>query len=185
MTIKTTFCFLVLALLSACGGGSTAPHAPASSLSYQDPTATGYRLLRNAASTPTHLVLDLVGPSGATAKGVALFLEADPARATWVHPTGATGTVVAPGAVFPLGAAPQMLKDRVEGGVLQVGLFQKGGAATVLGSAPILTLALDLKASASVGTVLLSVPTGKQPQVLNADGTLTSLTISLGTLSAQ
>jgi hypothetical protein len=182
------FCALSLALLSACGGGGDKPVDPASyatTLSYQNPDSTGFRLVKNAtASSTSRLVLDLVGPSGTQAKGVALFLVTDGAKAAWVHPTGAAGSCVAPGSVFPLGAAPQLKADKVEGAQVQVGLFQKGGSAVTLTDASLLSLGLNLK-GATVAKGAVSLGSGKQAMVLNGDGTLSPITISLGTLSAQ
>jgi hypothetical protein len=200
MTMKTITCILgtlSLVLLSACGGGGGATPTPtptptpdpvtyATTLAYQDPAASGFRLVKNASSTNTRLVLDLVGPSGTQAKGVAFFLATDAAKVTWVHPTNIAGSHVVAGTVFPLGTSPQLLKDKVQGGQLQVGLFQKGGTATTLGSAALLTLALDLNGAAvAKGAVDLGPQSGKQAVVLNADGTQSTITISVGTLSAQ
>lgn len=176
---------LSLALLSACGGGGGGPAGPsaASALSYANPTATtGYRLVQNAATTPTHLVLDLVGPAGTQTKGVAVFLAVDTTRATW-SPAG--GPYVSAGSVIPLGAAPQMLAAKVQLGALQVGLFQKGGAATTLTSAPIFTVALDLASGATTGAVTLVPQTGRTCQSLGADGTLAPITVNVGTLAAR
>jgi len=131
-------------------------------------------------------VLELMGPSGTQGKGVAFFLTADTTKVNWVHPTGATGSHVAAGTVFPLGNAPKLSVDKVTGNQLQVGLFQKGGTATTLGSAPILSLALDLKsATIAKGTVSLASQSGKQAVLLAADGTLSPITISIGSLNAQ
>ena len=193
MNIKTTlFGTILLASLAACGGGGDItvggdPKAPpATALAYQDPAATGFRLVRSATSSGTHLVLDLKGPAGTQGKGVAFFLKADAAKVTWVHPTGAAGTCVAPGTVFPLGTAPQLFKDKVASGSLQVGLFQKGGTATTLADAPILSLALDLSSSAvPAGAVSLGLESGKQAVLLGADGSLSPITIAVGSLSAQ
>jgi len=104
----------------------------------------------------------------------------------WVHPSGATGSHVAPGTVFPLGNAPKLSVDKVTGNQLQVGLFQKGGSATTLGGTPILSLALDLKGTTiAKGAVNLASQSGKQAVLLAADGSLTPISISVGTLSAQ
>ena len=193
MNMKTTLLGTVILLsLVACGGGNNItvggdPQTPsATSLAYQDPAPTGFRLVRSAASSGAHLVLDLKGPAGTQGKGVAFFLKADAAKVTWVHPTGVAGTCVAPGSVFPLGTAPQLLKDRVASGSLQLGLFQKGGTATTLADAPILSLALDLSsASVATGAVSLGLESGKQAVLLGADGSLSPISISVGSLSAQ
>jgi len=173
-----------LALLTACGGSGGSTTATAGALSYQDPAGTGFRLVRNAASTDRHLVLDLVGPSGTQGKGVAFFLQADDAKVSWVHPTGAGSGHVASGSVFPLGTAPQLAADKVQSGRLQVGCFQKGGTAATLGSASILSVALNLHDNVAKGAVSLA-PGAKQAVLLAADGSLTPISLSVGTLSAQ
>jgi hypothetical protein len=192
-TIATFFISFALILLSACGGGgsttsSTTPQPTyASELSYQNPDAAGFRFITNtAASSKKHLVLDLVGPSGTQTKGLAFFLSADTSKVTWTHPAGTSGTYISPGNVFPLGTSPQLLKHKVTGNQLQVGIFQKSGDATTLDDAAILSIALDLKGAAvSKGNVLFAPQSGKQALLLQADGTLTPITLSVGSLSAK
>jgi len=61
--------------LAACS--SSAP-ATATSLDYTDPASEGWRLVKDQSTTPTRLVLKLMGPQGAPSRGVAFSVVAPP-----------------------------------------------------------------------------------------------------------
>lgn len=155
-------------------------------LAYTDPTTGTYQLKKNAAlSTATHLVLELVGPA-TTGCGVSATFSADTTKVTWVDvPAGGTTTAfVANGTAFTLGALPNILKGKVTGNVLQVAVAQKGIGSPVALNAPLLRVALDLKAGLPTGTVTFTADAAKC-QVLDGAGTLSTITVTVGTLATQ
>lgn len=159
----------------------------AASLAYTDPTTGTYLLKKNAAmSTPTHLILDLVGPAATTGTGVTATLSADTTKVTWANVafTDAANTFIQNGTAFSLGTGAQILKGRVSGNVLQGAVAQKGTASPVSLNAPLLRVALDLKASQPTGAITFTADPAKC-QVIDGTGTISTITVSVGTLSAQ
>lgn len=159
----------------------------ATALTYTDPTTGTYQLKKNATlSTAGHLVLDLVGPAATTGTGVTAAFSADTAKVTWVNVAAGdpANTFVQNGDAFTLGAAPQILKGKVTGTVLQVTAAQKGTAAPVALNVPLLRIALDLKAAQATGAITFTAD-GTKCQVVDGSGNITGITVSVGTLAAQ
>ncbi len=189
------FAALALAALLACGGGgggSTPPPAPvfATSLAYTDPTTGTYKLVKNAASSGSHLVLDLMGPSSGSAAGITITLSSDVTKVTWVDvPAGGTTAVLMQnGTQFSLGTGTPIQKAKATAGVLQATVAQKGlavPAASLNGA--LLRVALDLKAGLSLaqGTAITLSADANKCQVLDGAGTITPITLSVGNLTAQ
>ncbi len=158
----------------------------ASALAYTDPTTGTYLLKKNTTlSTATHLVLDLVGPA-TTGCGITATFSADTTKVTWVNVAAAdpANTFVQNGAAFTLGTAPQILKGKVAGNILQAAVSQKGTGSPVSLNVPLLRIALDLKAGLPTGAVTFTADAAKC-QVLDGSGAITGITVAVGTLSTQ
>jgi hypothetical protein len=174
----------LLSLLAACGGGGggSTSTPTATSLSYTDPSSGGYRLVRDASSTATHLVLDLVGPDSTSLSGIGFHLTVDPAKATW----GTVGSGWVSTSVF----TNPVVKAQVQGGALQAGVYQLGSTSpvTATSSAALGTVALDLNSAAkppagsavalTAGKALILEPPG-------SSGATTAITITVGSLVAH
>ncbi|HLP30197.1 MAG TPA: hypothetical protein VK150_02470 [Geothrix sp.] len=159
----------------------------ATTLAYTDPTTGTYQLKKNGTlSNSTHLVLDLVGPAATTGTGVTATFSADTTKVTWVNVAAAdpANTFVQNGDAFTLGAAPQILKGKVTGNVLQVTAAQKGTASPVALNVPLLRIALDLKAAQGTGAITFTADSTKC-QVVDGTGTIGAITVTVGTLAAQ
>lgn len=179
---------LVAGLCAACGGGgASSPQAPgatqspgatlvATGLSYADPGGTGWRLVKDAGSTPERLLLNLVGPAGLKTRGVAFNLKAPPTvrfgafhkvLGDGVHTTdfpikdlgvyyllnttpGLGWYPYTPGIRHPL--EPTFCAGGVKpGNVLTVGIFQKDRREPAKESSrPLLQIALEFDAAANL-----------------------------------
>lgn len=183
---------LALAGLLACGGGGGGSSAPptATSLAYTDPTSGTYKLVKNASSSGSHLVLDLVGPSTGTAVGVAITLNADTAKVAWVDvPAGGTTSVLMQnGTQFTLGSGTPIQKAKATGTTLQATVAQKAPTAPTSLNGPLLRVALDLKSGLGLaqGTAISLSADAFKCQVLTDTASLPAgITVSVGTLTAQ
>ena len=184
-TIKLAALAATLLLIPACS--SSDYPAVASSLNYTNPQSpSGYYLqVDPTTNNSKHIVLNLMGPGGTKAQGVSFFVTADYAKVAWSQNSGQYAT---PGTAFNLGTAPQAFTTRVSAtGDLQVGIYQKSGSVT-LGSAPIVSLGLDLaSATLTPGPVSLSETPGQVMVYLDGTGTVQTITapIAVGTLTAR
>jgi hypothetical protein len=204
---------VILALASACGGGSKdtppAPPPQATGLGYVDPAGTGWRLVKDSSSTPTRVVLNLVGPSGLMSRGAGFNLQAPAAVRFGGFPV--TGLPIQSGGVYQLKKVVQPTGDPLEpelmgggvkpGNLLTVAIFQKDRRASPKDSGSTLfQIALEFDASAglSVGDPLplriakskymaedigayASSPTAE----MRAKSVLHDITIAVGTLTAN
>jgi hypothetical protein len=159
----------LLAVLSACGGGSSsAPPPPAAvaptSLSYTDPTGDGWKFVKDYSSTSTMLVLDLVGPSTLTARGVGFNIKKGSSLSFAKFPNGAyahdTGVFQLKGSnanwesYAGTDADPVLFVSAplASGDVLSTGIFQKDRtyAAKSL-TQPLVQIAIALAPNAPAG----------------------------------
>lgn len=150
----TFFAVLSVGLLAACGGSTpvdsvtpspeptpvASPPAPlsppppaapvvlAQGLEYTDPTGTGWRLVKDASSTTTRLVLNLVGPAGESGRGIGFNLASDGSVAFARFEDGA---FLKDAGVFSL--STQGLAAGAYDAVLRAGGVQKGGKQLTVG----------------------------------------------------
>jgi hypothetical protein len=194
---------LLLAAAAACGGCSShnsaqpippvAPPPPAAQgVSYTDPAGTSWRLVKDSSSTATHLVLNLVGPTGTSGRGVALTVHGDASRMTWGKLDGA---YIQDGHVFDLAYdptdpnEPRLLVGGVHDNDLLVGVFQKDPSASAkdLGST-LYSIAIDFKADAKLkagDAIPLSVTKSRMlPEDLSL-GKLQDISVAVGSLKAS
>lgn len=133
--VRASFIAMGLSLLMACGGASNGPgpqsQPRSSGLVYENPKGSEWNLVRNASSTDTHLVLDLVGPKGAKGRGIGFNLQTD--GSVSFARLGAAGYIADTG-VFKLTSTfdnyrvePVLLAGGLKknGTMLTAGIFQK------------------------------------------------------------
>lgn len=199
---------LLLSFGLACGGGSSAPApqaaAPAASLSYTDPAGSSWRLLKDASSTPTRLVLNLVGPAGTLTRGVGFNLKAPEGLKFDAFPGG---MLIQDAGVYQLLSnaldpnEPVALVGGVKtGNLLSAGIYQKGrdqGAKDSGAALCRIALALDSAHRPLAGTTFtLSVikariipedigsPTD-EPFTLDRKLRMTDISVAVGTVTAR
>lgn len=187
----------LLGVLSACGGGgggggtnNPPPPATATTLAYTNPSSGTYQLIRDSASTSSHLVFDLVGPTGTSGRGIGFYLNADPNKVTWSKVNGSDPEFVENGA-FNLGTGVLALKAKVNTstGELQAGVYQKGTSVPSIAFGPSVVLAkvaMDLKSGQTPGAVTFTAVASKA-MVLPDTGAATpgNISITVGNLTAQ
>jgi len=183
---------ILLAALVACGGGSSSTPPPvtppATQLAYADPATGTYQLRRNAGlSTPTHLVLDLWGPSGASGCGVTLALSLGGSAAAWTNVRAAdpAKTYLSNGAAFELGAGAPILKALLTGSTLTATVAEKGTAHPKALDKALLQVALDLQPGTLKGATATLAADPAKCQVLNANGTLSTISVTASGITAQ
>jgi len=185
---------LGIAALVGCGGGGggSAPPPPAavSTLVYTAPTSVGaaeFQWVKNATkSTASHLVLDLIGPTGVSGRGVGFYLSADTTKVTWSK-VDSTDAELVRNEAFSLGSGSPLVKAKATGDQLQAGVYQKDGstaAKAFSASTVLVSVALDLKTGAATGAVTLSSVANKS-LLLPATGDPTAAVIRMGTLEIK
>lgn len=128
-------------------------------LVYTDPAGGKVALVRNAASTDIHVVLDVVAKEALTGYGVGFNLPVDGTRAR-LNATGLVpGTVLNPGA-NPMAAAAALPESGPLAGVLTSALSQKASGegavdtdTAIAAGAVLYTLNVDLSSAATPGVV--------------------------------
>ena len=194
LTLSSLFGASALALLTACGGGGGGSSSggggttTATKLVYTNPTSGAYQLQQNATlSTPTHLVLDVVGDGSASGAGLAFSFTVATTRVSgWTKAAAADAQLVENGTVLNLGSGTPILKATTASGsgtqTLSAAVAQKGTAGSLALNGPLARVALDLKTGATPGSVTLTLV---KAQVLGSTGTVSNATIAVGTLAAQ
>lgn len=179
---------LLLGLACSGGGGGTSQPQPtpnATSLAYTDPATGTWQLKKNTGlSTANRLVLDIVASGAGQGAGIAFHVTVDGTKATWAKVADTDPEYIRNGTVFNLGSGVQAIRGKVSGSTLQAVVSQKGLAGSPTLNGTVATVALTLNSGVTPGAVSLSVVSGKA-QVLTAAGETPTLTLALGTLTAQ
>ncbi|HJV22976.1 MAG TPA: hypothetical protein VJ570_09770 [Holophagaceae bacterium] len=206
----------LIGLLVACGGGSSAPGSggtvsapagvPATGFDYVDPVSTGWRLVKDPASTPTRLLLNLVGPTGLKTRGIGFNLQAPAAVKYGTFPMAVPNTdkttnhpIKDLGVYYLLNTTPQLgwwpytpgvrhpLEPTLLGGglkkgnMLTVGIFQKDRREGAKESGvPLCQIALEFNPSAqAVAGDVLALVIPKAQYMAEDIGQGTELTFEL------
>jgi hypothetical protein len=198
--------------VAACGDNLSPPAPPPSdaspaavALEYTDPPASGWRLVRDSASTDTRLVLDLVGPSDASTRGVGFNLQA-PAPIHYgvfdnglpIHDTGFYVLTSATPAPPPEPLA--IVGGVLPGHILSVGIYQKDRAVPAKsGTTPVCQIALELDLAAGLhagDAITLAIlkakvipadigMSGDDPSTIARKNKMTDVAIAVGALQAR
>jgi len=200
---------LLLSLPIACGGGSTpAPQSvtAASGLVYSDPAiTTGWRLVKDDSSTPSRLILNLVGPTGTKTRGVGFNLQAPPTVQFGAFPNGLaindTGVYQLLGAGSTDTSEPiALISGLKSGNLLTVGIYQKDRNQAAQDSSSALcqiAILFDSTKGLSIGDKLpLQITKAKvipediglvtdEPWILDRKMKMADISIALGALSAK
>jgi hypothetical protein len=186
---QSTLAALGLVSILACSSGGGTPQTPpktiADTLTYTNPTTGAYKLVQDtAASTKTHLVLDVVGTAG-SGHGVSMIFTLAGTGASWSK-VASTDAAYVQNVAFSLGTGTQMLVGKTSGTTLQIGAFQKRNSATAVSfNGTLAKIAIDLGSGTPVNTAITITPT--KGSALMADGTLADLSgqVVAGTLVAN
>jgi hypothetical protein len=138
--------------------------------------------MKNAGlSTSSRLVLDLVGPTGQSAQGVAFILHADPAKVQWGPPPVSAGLVQS--IAFDVsGPTPALVGNDKGGGTLQGAAYQKAGS-QALGQ-PLVRICLQLKANSVSPNASVSL-TFTEGNLLSNTGTVAPIGVAMGSCIVQ
>ena len=182
---------LLLLGLVACSGGSDSPSPQpnpiptikyASSLVYTDPGGSGYRLLRNANSTASKLILELRGPASDSGTGVNFGIQTEINKVSFVKVSDSDVEFVQ-SSVFQLGSTePRLIKSVIDGVTMRISMAQKGqGNARPLGNI-IARVAVQLGTVEQGATISLKAI---DAEIMLADGTFKPIEIAVGELIAE